>query len=167
MPLHQSAPRGTGRQPGLTHQVDVSAWSAASPEEVFDLLADVTTWTTWAGFKEATYEREGERSRHGVGAVRRLRAGPLSSRETVLEFEPGRQLVYDYAGSLPFDHYRGEVRLTREGGGTRIAWHAEFSPAWPGTGSLLRLFMAEVLGSVATRLARAAEEGQRADRSAM
>ena len=144
----------TGSQPRF--QVNVTAWSAAPPQDVFALLADVTTWTEWAGFKEAWYEQEGAPSRHGVGAVRRFRAGPLSSRETVLEFDPGRRLVYDYVGTMPFEDYRGEVVLTKHRGGTRIDWHADFVPGWPMTGSLLRRTMTKVLGTVATRLALAA-----------
>lgn len=156
MGTHHASPGGPDGHAGRRHQVHVSAWSPAVPADVFALLEDVTTWTQWAGFKEASYERGGDPSPHGVGAVRRFRAGPLSSRETVLQFEPGRRLVYDYVGTLPLRNYRAEVVVARHAGGTRITWHATFSSAWPLAGPMLRRFMTKVLGLTATRLAKAA-----------
>lgn len=152
-PAHDSASPTHRRR----YQVHTTAFSSASPDQVWQLLADVSTWTDWAGFDEAHYEREGAPSRHGVGAVRRFRIGLLSSREHVLRFEPPRQLSYDYDGSLPLVAYRGDVQLSRHRGGTRIVWRAEFSARWPLTGPLLRKGMTKVLGTIAVRLALAAE----------
>ena len=144
-----------------THHVSASATSTASPEAVWALLEDVTTWPSWAGFSEASYEREGDPPPHGLGAVRKLRTGPLHSKETVLEFEPPRRFAYDYVGSLPYDRYRGTVTLTPAatgtGTGTTIDWRSEFEAKWPLVGGALRVFMTRVLGDIAKRLARAAE----------
>lgn len=141
--------------------VEVSADSTASPEAVWRLLADVTTWADWAGFHEAAYEREGDPPPHGVGAVRRLRVGRLRSRETVLAFEPPTHLAYDYEGSLPVRDYRADVTLSeRDGGGTRITWHSEFTGQYPLAGPLVRLFLTQALRRIATRLARAAEAAE-------
>ncbi len=137
--------------------VEVRADSTAPPEAVWRLLADVTTWTGWAGFDEAAYEREGTPPPHGVGAVRRFRSGRLRSKETVLVFDPPRQLSYDYAGSLPMKGYRADVTLSEHGGGTRITWHSEFSGRLPLSGPLLRAVVGRVLQDVASRLARAAD----------
>lgn len=154
-PASSRGPDGRRRR---LFQVYVSVWSPATPAGVFALLEDVTTWTQWAGFAEASYERAGDPSPHGVGAVRRLRAGPLSSRETVLQYEPGRRLVYDYVGTLPLRNYRAEVVIARHARGTRITWHATFSSTWPLAGPLLRRTVAKALRSIATRLAQAAAE---------
>lgn len=140
------------------YEVHTTAFSAASPDQVWQLLADATTWTDWAGFNEAHYEREGAPSRHGVGAVRRFRIGLLSSRENVLRYEPERHFSYDYDGSLPLAAYRGDVQLSRHRGGTRIVWRAEFAARWPLTGPLLRKGMTKVLATIAVRLALAAED---------
>jgi Polyketide cyclase / dehydrase and lipid transport len=156
-PAYSSPPPKLRRR----YQVHTTAFSTASPDEVWQLLADVTTWTDWAGFDEAHYEKEGAPSRHGVGAVRRFRIGLLSSREHVLSFEPARQLSYDYDGSLPLAAYRGDVQLSRHRGGTRIVWRAEFAAGWPLTGPLLRRGMTKVLGTIAVRLALAAEGSAR------
>ena len=139
------------------HQtVEVQASSTASPEEVWRLLEDVTTWPAWARFDEAAYERTGSPAPHGVGAVRKMRAGPLHARDTVVHFEPPRQLSYTYVGSLPVDDYRADVTLTPYDGGTRITWHAEFVARRPLTGRLMRAVIAKVLDDVASRLSRAA-----------
>jgi uncharacterized protein YndB with AHSA1/START domain len=137
--------------------IDVTAHSAASPEQVWRLLADVTTWPRWSGFDECGYAREGSPAPHGLGAVRRMRAGRLRSRETVLAFTPPEHFAYDYVGSLPVRDYRADVRLTREGSGTVITWSSTFVPKIPLTGPLLRRGLDRVVRDVSTRLARAAE----------
>ncbi len=139
------------------HTVDVVVDSAAGPETVWRLLADVTTWPAWTRFDEAAYEQPGTPAPHGLGAVRRLRAGRLRSRETVLRFEPPSAFSYDYVDSLPVRGYRADVTLSARPGGTRIEWHADFEPTVPLTVPLMRLLLGKVLGEVAGGLARAAE----------
>jgi hypothetical protein len=136
--------------------IHVEARSAASRPAVWQLLADVTTWTDWAQFDEATYERDGDHAPHGLGAVRRLRVGPLSSRERVLRFEPPHRFAYDYDGTLPLRTYRADVTLTPDGDGTIIHWHSEFTPKIPFTGWLLRRMLTRVLTDLSERLAQAA-----------
>jgi carbon monoxide dehydrogenase subunit G len=141
----------TGRQ-----VVDVHADSTASPAAVWELLADATTWTGWARFNKASYLVEGVPAPHGVGAVRRFHVRGLRSKETVLVFDPPKQLAYDYAGSLPIRDYRAEVTLEPQGDGTRITWHATFTSKLPLLGPLLRVVITRVLQDVASRLAVAA-----------
>jgi uncharacterized protein YndB with AHSA1/START domain len=141
-------------------QIHVEATSTASPAEVWRLLADVTTWTEWAGFTEAGYEQEGTADRHGAGAVRRFKIGPLRSRERVLVAEAPRTFAYDYEGTLPIKDYRAEVTLTpTAAGGTQITWHSEFGGRFPLAAALVRPMLATSLRMTATRLARAAVEG--------
>lgn len=151
----------SSRTPLRRYKVHTTTFSTAAPDRVWDLLADVTTWTDWAGFTEAYYDKEGLPSRHGVGAVRRFRIGLLSSKERVLRFDPSRQFSYDYNGSLPLVAYRGDVQLLRHRGGTRIVWRAEFAAGWPLTGRLLQKVMSMVLTTIATRLALAAADSAR------
>ena len=137
--------------------LEVHADSRATPEEVWRLLADVTTWTTWTRFSTAEYEREGAPAPHGVGAVRRMRVGPLRSRETVVEFDAPRRLSYGYEGSLPLKDYRADVTLVEHGDGTRITWHSEFAGKLPFLGPPLKALLRRTLQELAIRLARAAE----------
>lgn len=115
----------------------------------------MTTWSDWAGFDESGYDEEGSPDRHGVGAVRRLRAGPLRSRERVLAHEPPTHLGYDYDGPLPIRDYRADVTLTEIPGGTRVRWRAAFTPTLPLTGTPLRLLLTRVLRRCLTGLDRA------------
>lgn len=140
----------------MTRQsIDVHADLAAPIEEVWKLLEDVTTWSDWAGFDEAVYDTEGTPDRHGTGAVRRFRVGPLRSHERVLAYEPPVHLGYDYDGSLPIRDYRADVTLAETAEGTSVTWRAAFTPAIPLTGTVLRLMLAGVLRRTLTRLGRA------------
>jgi uncharacterized protein YndB with AHSA1/START domain len=137
--------------------IHTEAQSDAPPSEVWRLLADVTTWTDWAGFHEAAYEREAPADRHGVGAIRRFRIGPLRSLEHVLEFVPEQRFVYDYQGTLPIQDYRAVVSLRpTSSGGTHITWHSTFRGRFPLAGSLVKVLLAQSLSMTATRLADAA-----------
>ena len=135
--------------------IDVDADLAAPVETVWRLVEDVTTWTDWAGFSEAGYAEEGSPDRHGLGAVRRFRVGPLRSHERVVAYEPPTHLGYDYDGSLPIRDYRADVTLVARPDGTHVAWHAEFTPTVPLTGSALRLFLASAFRRVLAGLDRA------------
>jgi hypothetical protein len=75
------------------------------------------------------------------------------SREEVLEFDPPRHLAYTLLSGLPVRDYRADVELTPDGDGTLIAWRSGFEPKYPGTGTLLALFMRAVLTDTARRLA--------------
>lgn len=98
----------------------------------------------------------------GLGAARarcggQLRAGPLSSRETVLELVPRRRLTYEYRGSLPFAEYRGEVRLSPQRGGIRLEWRAEFTAKHALSGPALVWLVERILARLTRRRATAAE----------
>ena len=134
------------------HTLEVHAESTASPEEVWRLLADVTTWPDWTRFDEASYEREGTPAPHGIGAVRAFRVGRLRSRDTVVAFDPPRRLSYTYDGPLPIRDYRADVTLSDVGDRTRITWHAEFAGTFPFAGALTRRFLINVLQEIASRL---------------
>jgi hypothetical protein len=137
--------------------VHVTAESRATPSQVWTLLADGPSWTRWAGFDKVGYDREGDPAPHGLGAVRRIRIGRLTSTENVLAFEEDRRLSYDYVGTLPFKTYRADVTLTAVEGGTLIDWRSQFTTKYPFTGALLRLVMTRVLADISKRLAAAAE----------
>lgn len=136
--------------------VHVRTETKAAPGRVWALLVDGPSWTQWAGFDEVGYDREGTPAPHGLGAVRRIRIGRLTSIETVLAFEQGRKFSYDYVGTLPFKHYRADVTLTANDAGTLIDWRSHFTPKYPFTGALLRAVMTRVLTDISTRLATAA-----------
>jgi uncharacterized protein YndB with AHSA1/START domain len=134
-------------------EIDVRARSAAPPEQVWALLADAGSWTSWAGFDEAAVV-EGD----GLGEVRRIRSGRVESRERVIGFEPPGRFAYELLSGLPIRDYRAEVTLTPgTDGGTEIRWHSTFRPKVPGIGWLMLPRLRQFIARTAEGLARAAE----------
>jgi uncharacterized protein YndB with AHSA1/START domain len=133
-------------------ELDAQAVSAAPPERVWALLADVSTWPEWADFDAAEVE-----SGDGLGEVRRFRRGRRETRERVTVFEPPRRLGYDFLSGLPIRDYHADVTLTPQDGGTHIRWHSTFRGKVPGTGRLVRSALQRFVADTAERLARAAE----------
>ncbi|HEX6167542.1 MAG TPA: SRPBCC family protein [Acidimicrobiales bacterium] len=137
--------------------VEATGWSPAPPSAVYGLLVDVATWPGWSGHKTAELVERGEGDGDGVGAVRILRRGGVSSREQIVELVPDRRLGYILLAGLPLRDYRANVDLTPERGGTAIRWYSDFGAKVPGTGWLFRLalgrFMATAVESLAARAA--------------
>jgi len=138
---------------------EVTEHSAAPPEKVFDLLADGAGWSAWAGpmVIRSWWERQGEGDPGGVGAIRRLGLGALSSREEIVEYDAPRRLAYVWLTKFPVRDYRADVRLEPEGSGTRIEWSGTFTPAFPGGAAVMRRFFLGAVGGFAKRLAAEAE----------
>ena len=140
----------------------VEARSLAAPEQVFAVLADVPRWQEWAGpvVPRSSYERQGGDAPGGVGAIRRLGSGPLSSREEIVEYDPPRRLAYVLLNGQKRHGYRAEVSLSPlPTGGTLIRWSGSFRPPLPGTGGLMRHGLSRLVGGFARRLAAHAETG--------
>ena len=138
-------------------RLHVAARSDAPVEKVWSVLADARRWKEWTATRTSELEREGSPDPDGVGALRRFGAGPVRTREEVVEFEPPHRLVYEMRSGMPIRGYRAEVTLSPWGAGTEIAWRSRFEPLIPGTGALLRVFLSAMVGDIARRLARRAE----------
>ena len=138
---------------------EVTARSAATPEKVFALLADGAGWSQWAGpmIVRSWWEREGTPAPGGVGAIRRLGLGVLSSREEIVEYHAPRHLAYTWLTNFPVRDYRADVRLDPDGSGTRIIWTGSFRPALPGTGLVVARTLSQTVGGFTKRLAAQAE----------
>jgi Polyketide cyclase / dehydrase and lipid transport len=137
--------------------ISSSAESAADVDTVWALVADHRGYASWGPWQQARLEREGTPSPDGVGAVRILRARPLTMREEVVTFEPPSRLDYVLHSGLPLRDYRASVTLTPSGQGTTLHWRAEFEPKIPGTGWFYRWFLDRVFDDVTERAARGAE----------
>jgi Polyketide cyclase / dehydrase and lipid transport len=68
------------------HHYLVVATSRATPEQVFDLLADAPRWREWAGssIRESGWVSP---TTDAVGAVRKLGRKPICTLETITEYE--------------------------------------------------------------------------------
>ena len=133
--------------------IDVTKHSTATPEAVFALLADGSTWPRWSPIEAFELERPGDPPPEGVGAIRVFRRGRTTGRDQIVELVPGRRLGYVSLSGLPVRDYRANVDLESDGDGTRIRWQASFAPTVPGTGWLLerslRRFLCECAAGVA------------------
>jgi hypothetical protein len=136
------------------------ARSSASPDVVFGILADATGWKNWAGpfIRESFWEREGTPPPGGVGAIKRLGAKPIYSREETIQYDPPRHYAYSILSGQPVKSYRADVELTpNEGGGTHIRWSFRFEPKIPGTGAFMRFYLGRIVAGFPRRLAAYAE----------
>src|SRR3954452_1412215 len=131
--------------------------TAADPATVYALLRDGATWPAWGPIDSVELEREGAGEREGVGAVRVLRSGRVTGRDTIAEVVEDRRFAYTHESSLPVKDYRGAVDLEPlADGGTAIRWVSEFSPKVPGTGALVRRALDRFIAKLVNGLAACA-----------
>jgi len=137
-------------------EIDERAWSAASPETVYALLADGATWPTWSGIDSFELRSPGDTGGESLNAVRVFRTGRTTSVERLVELEPGRRLSYVLLSGLPLRDYRADVDLLAADGGTLIRWRSTFSAKRPGTGWLYRRVLARFIRKCVEGLAEQA-----------
>jgi len=140
-------------------RVAANAKSKASPEKIYALLKDGSTWPRWAMFDRFELERPGRDEPFGLGAIRVFITKVSRAREEIVELVPERRLSYVLLSGLPLRGYRADVDIApAASGGAVIDWRASFEPKHFGTGWFWRLFMARVLATTARQLASTAED---------
>lgn len=142
---------------------EVSAWSAAPPQAVYDLLRDGATWPRWSPIGSFRLEREGgaggESGGGGesVGAIRVFKTSLVTSREELVLLEPGRAFSYTALSGMPIHSHRADVKLTERDGGTAITWREDFVVKWFAsawfTGRALRGFVQRCADGLAVHAA--------------
>jgi hypothetical protein len=139
----------------------VSAWSAAEPKVVFDLLTSGATWPVWSPIGSFHLEKEGDEGGESCGAIRVFRTGSVRSRERIVAVEPNRQLSYVQLSGLPIRSHRADVVLEPDEykKGTRIVWREDFEASLPGTGWLFRWFLGRFVQRCADGLAAHTAKG--------
>jgi hypothetical protein len=134
-------------------RIDVRAQAHASPQQVWTVLADTASWPDWAPFDEVAVEQG-----HGVGEIRRLRSGRITTRERIVGFEPPRRYAYEIISGLPIRDYLAEVLLSPLAeDGTEVHWEARFRARVPGTGWVLKRLLQGALRKGADALVRRAD----------
>ena len=143
------------------HVIDIEVPCAAPAEVAFDILRDAAGWSTWSAAKKTYLEVEGAPAPDGVGAIRHFGAGPFSSREEVVAYDPPNHFAYILHKGIPVRDYRADVTITAVetagGSGCTIAWHSTFHRKYPLTGTITRVALKYFLLSTARRLAKAAQ----------
>jgi uncharacterized protein YndB with AHSA1/START domain len=132
----------------------------ASPEAVFEVLADHARYDRFDGVRRAELVNPGERDPNGLGTVRWVWLGPLRFEEEITAFEPPTR--FDYlireVKTLPFRHDGGSIRLARVDGGTEAVWTSSFEIPIPVVGAFLdRIFARRLERGFAGVLERSAE----------
>src|ERR1051325_9455669 len=106
--------------------VEAETVIGATPERVWALVSDARRYPEWGPWRAGWYQRTGDESEHGPGAVQVLTSAKRAygrrsvSVERIGVAEPERRLVYEVIGGVPMRNYRGEVTLTPVEGGTRV-----------------------------------------------
>ena len=139
-------------------RIEHHATTTADPATVYALLRDGATWPAWSPIDAFELERPGESEPEGVGAVRILRSGRVTGRDTIAELVPDRRFSYTHASSLPVRDYRGDIDLTPVGGRHGDPLGDVFEPKYPGTGGLLRRGLDGFIGECTKGLAARATE---------
>lgn len=136
----------------MSSSFTIEKTSRAAPDVVFAVLADGSRWSDWAGPAVPQSSWAVGSPPGGLGSVRRLGLGPLSSREEIVEYDPPRRLGYVLRSGERLHHYRATVELSAEpAGGTRIVWSGSVESR------LLAGVFRILVGGFARRLARYAE----------
>ena len=132
----------------------VSAWSAAPPAVVYDLLCQGATWPQWSPIGSFRLEREGRDGGESLDAIRVFTTATVHSREELVGFEPGRSFSYSALSGLPIRDHRADVTLAESDGGTAISWREGFQVKIPGTAWQYKLFLRWFVQRCADGLAR-------------
>lgn len=140
---------------------EINRTTSAPPAELFRLETDGARWSQWAKplIVQSSWERQGDPTPAGVGAVRKVGLWPMLMREETLAYEQDRRHVYAQIGPrLPAKDYRAELLLTpNPSGGTDIRWRGSFTEGLRGTGPLMLVLLRSVVLFLAGRLVKAAE----------
>ncbi len=138
----------------MVHQLKVTTHSTATPDTLYALLKDPTTWPTWSPMDTGALDAPGADEPYGVGSIRALTRGRIHGYDQVVELVPGRRFTYIHLRGLPVRDYRAEVELTPASGGTQITWRVTFRPKYVGTGWVWHLGIARMLRQTAAGLAQ-------------
>jgi len=140
-----------------TLHVEAERTIAAPPAKVWALVSDARRYPEWGPWREGRYQRAGDESERGPGAVQVLTSARRTygrrsvSVERIVVAKPERRLVYEVIGGVPVRNYRGEVTLTPADGGTRVRWSADWDSTLAGrlVHRTLRVFYPEMLAALA------------------
>ena len=143
---------------GGANIAEATVRAAAPRGVVWDVLADVRTWSDWGDWHTTELEHEGEPPPNGIGAIRFTARRPLKVREQVEVWDPPERFGYTLLSGLPLRDYHSLVTLTEAGqGATSIHWRSQFDVSVRGTDRLFRFLVRRTLEDIAGKLAAEAE----------
>lgn len=120
----------------MAQDIQIHERIAASPEAVFELLADHEQFVALFG-GQGRRIREGETEPNGVGSIRRIGPGPIAFEETIVAFDRPHRIDYSITRGSPLRDHLGEIRLQADGRHTVLDYRIRFSGRLPLIGTLV------------------------------
>jgi uncharacterized protein YndB with AHSA1/START domain len=140
-------------------ELEIHQHFSAPPEKVFAAVTDHKRIEEWQKGTRVTIEKPGVPPPNGLGAVRKIRGGPLSVQEEVVRWEEPHAMDYRLIRGFPLRDHLGELRfLPTPEGGTLLECRIRYWVPWYAGGSLVGKFFGKqlerVIGNAMQRLAR-------------
>jgi uncharacterized protein YndB with AHSA1/START domain len=139
-------------------ELEIDQHFSAPPEKVFAAVTDHKRIEDWQKGTRVTIEKPGVPPPNGLGAVRKIRGGPLSMEEEVVLWDEPHAMDYRLIRGVPLRDHLGELRfLPTPEGGTLLEYRIRYRVPWYAGGSIVgRLFgkqLERVIGNAMQRLA--------------
>ncbi len=108
-------------------------------ELVFERLTDHANYDRFPGINHSELLRTGRPNPNGVGACRKIKAGPITFEEDIVGYDPPNLMEYRVVKSFPIqiDHRLGIVKLVKQGNQTKVNWVSEFEMPLPIIGRII------------------------------
>jgi hypothetical protein len=144
----------------IGRQFAFSSPCQASAATVLALLDDVDGWSSWARrlVMQTRWERWGESSPAGPGAVRKVGVWPVWIRELILTRDDCGQ-TYTVISPAVFTRYLGSITVRpAAAGGVDVEWRIEFVTKRRVAAPLLNSLLQKTIAGLLARLVDAAEK---------
>ncbi len=129
--------------------------STASPETLFDLVANAEQWKHWAGPVALTsyFSYLGPGQDGELGAIRALGPGLAVARERTTIHERPHRYGYEMAKDLaPLRGYHSILEFETHPAGTVVTWSGSFQESFPGSGRVIGAAMRPLMKNFLRRL---------------
>jgi hypothetical protein len=132
-------------------------------EGIFEVISDHASYDRFGGIRHSELLRPGGAEPNGLGAVRRVKIGPLDFEEEITAFERPTRMDYLIRKlNFPFEHDGGNIRLEERAGGTHALWTSSYRIPVAVIGgpaaALFKVFLANGFGRVLETSSRVAAE---------
>lgn len=119
--------------------IEVMRTLNAPIEKVFEMLTDHANYKQFRGIDDSELIREGNSETNGLGAQRRIKAGPVTFFEDVVAFERPTLFEYRIVKMTPplLEHLLGRVELTDNNGKTDVRWVSDSNVRLPLIGGFI------------------------------
>ena len=135
--------------------------STASPEVLFDLVANADQWKHWAGplVLSSHFAYLGPAQDGGVGSVRALGPGFTAAKERTTIHERPHRYGYEMAKDQPpLKGYQSMVEFAKHEAGTLVTWSGSFEESFPGNGPVVLAVFKPLMKDFQRRLTTYADQ---------